>query len=349
MAVPQDWWIEAAVFDRSGVSRKEIAKRLHKDQAVITRLLGKRTGSSSNDLGQMQAVALIVRDAYVKLKSKGYYSQLLDVIYGPPSKRVTDYKARLARSGQWFGGSPPSGYKSGPDHILVPDANAPRIKRIYERIADGEPYWRVVRQERLRPRKAILKSRVYLGYIRFKGEEIQGSQQPLISEELWKRAQPWLAERPHGVNKVPFALKFLGSKYVLGDLEQVRKIREAFKMRVKGAKIADVAKHLGLAKTVTGKRLKDRRYVDAGVIDLATWQRTQKVPKVRPVAERLKLQGHETEAKIVEALRKGPTTSRQISVKIGRTQAAITGHLRSLQRAGRVTREPGSWSYTLST
>ena len=121
------------------------------------------------------------------------------------------------------------------------------------------------------------------------------------------------------------------------------KIRDAFRMRLKGDKIVEIAKHVGLEKGRTGERLKDRRYVDAGVIDLAMWQRVQKVRIVRPVAERLKLQGHQTEAKIVEILTQGPATVRAISEKMGLTDPGVRCHLQALRRAGKVSKEPRKW------
>src|SRR5438094_25373 len=82
----EDWWLEAWALERGALDRVDIARKLHRDPAEITRVLGKAQGSSPEDLGKLGTAALLARADYLKLQDAGIYSRLLDRVYGPSSK-----------------------------------------------------------------------------------------------------------------------------------------------------------------------------------------------------------------------------------------------------------------------
>ena len=110
-------------------------------------------------------------------------------------------------------GKLPYGYDRGPDHILVPNADAPTVQRMFAMIADGtytinstcdtlnrEGITAVgSHRERtvFKPTSLsrILHNRVYLGFVRSGGVEYQGRHTPLIDQATWDAAQQAMERR----------------------------------------------------------------------------------------------------------------------------------------------------------
>ena len=104
------------------------------------------------------------------------------------------------RQGYWMGGGGvPFGYDYDRNTgVLVPNADAPRVRQMYElylkgwsaqRIADllGLKYDRLVTQ--------ILTRKSNIGIITYKGEEYRGLHQPIVPEELFYLVQDRMRER----------------------------------------------------------------------------------------------------------------------------------------------------------
>ena len=107
-----------------------------------------------------------------------------------------------ASSGKWTGGNiPPYGYLYDSSlGILVPNPetchNVELIYRAYveEDLSPTQIMIRFGLKTEAHIRN-ILKNRVYIGYLTYKGEEFKGLHQSLISEELWEQAQERIKTR----------------------------------------------------------------------------------------------------------------------------------------------------------
>lgn len=110
------------------------------------------------------------------------------------------------KSGLWRGGGKiPYGYDYDSERgILVPNADAERVRLMYKLYLDGWSMMAIskymgLKYERLT--EQILKRRTNCGYIIYNGEEYKGKHEPIVSEEIFERAQKMMEERsraPYG-------------------------------------------------------------------------------------------------------------------------------------------------------
>jgi site-specific DNA recombinase len=126
-------------------------------------------------------------------------------------ERVIAGMERKAARGEWTAGQVPYGYTKHPRlHFLVPDpAEIPVVRIIFERYADrlegaqtiarwlAERGYRTRRGVPFNPKAVltILRNRVYIGEIFFRGTYYPGPHEPLIDLSLFDRTQQILAER----------------------------------------------------------------------------------------------------------------------------------------------------------
>lgn len=107
------------------------------------------------------------------------------------------------RQGYWMGGG---GVPFGYDYdqaagILVPNADAPRVRQMYELYLKGWSAQRIARAMGLKYDRLvtqILTRRSNIGLISYKGEEYRGLHQPIVSEELFYLVQDRMRERAAG-------------------------------------------------------------------------------------------------------------------------------------------------------
>lgn len=104
------------------------------------------------------------------------------------------------RQGYWMGGG---GVPFGYDYdrstgILVPNADAPRVRQMYELYLKGWSAQRIANRMGLKYDKLvtqILTRKSNIGLISYKGEEYQGLHQPIVPEELFYLVQDRMKER----------------------------------------------------------------------------------------------------------------------------------------------------------
>ncbi len=93
--------------------------------------------------------------------------------------------------GYWRGSAPPFGYDySREKNILVPNADAPKVKKIFELYCEGMSTTRLAELFGFKGDKQIcdiLDRKTYIGIIVNKGKEISGLHESIIPEELWQR------------------------------------------------------------------------------------------------------------------------------------------------------------------
>lgn len=104
------------------------------------------------------------------------------------------------RQGYWMGGGGvPFGYDYDPAAgILVPNADAPRVRQMYELYLKGWSPRRIAGLLGLKHDRQvtqILTRKSNIGLIPYKGEEYQGRHQPIVSQELFYLVQDKLKER----------------------------------------------------------------------------------------------------------------------------------------------------------
>lgn len=129
------------------------------------------------------------------------------------ARKVKDNLAYKARQGGWVG-QWPIGYEKDGQGRLIPSADAPIVRVIFEHYVSGK-YTDATLADELNARgyqtidtktgnrgrferesvRTILKNRAYLGYVSNGEAEYPGQHEPLISEELWTAVQTIREER----------------------------------------------------------------------------------------------------------------------------------------------------------
>lgn len=104
------------------------------------------------------------------------------------------------KNGLWMGGGRvPFGYDYNKElGIIVPNADALKVKRIYELYLQGYSPQRIARMLDLKYDKLvtqILKRKSNTGVIVYKGVEYEGLHQPIVSKEIYQRAMQKMKER----------------------------------------------------------------------------------------------------------------------------------------------------------
>lgn len=104
------------------------------------------------------------------------------------------------KAGLWPGGGRiPFGYDYDSEKgILVPNADAETVKRIYELYLQGYPMYKIARMTGLKYERLavqILKRKSNAGYIEYNGEEYKGKHEAIVSEETYRDAMKLMEER----------------------------------------------------------------------------------------------------------------------------------------------------------
>lgn len=118
------------------------------------------------------------------------------------TERFTMGRIGRAKNGYFHGGAmPPVGYDYTDGHLIVNDYEALQVKVLYERFIKGYPLhdcWRYMQKNYTTKYGAwgsetlvrkVLKNRVYIGEVSYKGVHYRGIHKPIISDELYQRAQ----------------------------------------------------------------------------------------------------------------------------------------------------------------
>ncbi|KXW57543.1 DNA-invertase hin [Ferrovum myxofaciens] len=132
-------------------------------------------------------------------------------------ERIRDKIAASKRKGMWMGGYPPLGYDVRDRHLIINDAEAATMRRIFQRFSevrsatalcrelalDGitTKMWKTadgnVRNGTPMDKKYLakaLRNPIYVGEIRHKGVVHTGQHEPIITRQSWDRVQAILAE-----------------------------------------------------------------------------------------------------------------------------------------------------------
>lgn len=134
------------------------------------------------------------------------------------AKATHDRMMSIAARGEWPAGRAPFGYRrrEKKNNVLYPDpVNAKIIRDIFDMYARencptmsiARKYYRKISKNQI---LAILRNPVYIGMIRYGGEEFKGKHEPLIDADTWLKAQAKLPnseehERPKA-RRYPYLL-----------------------------------------------------------------------------------------------------------------------------------------------
>jgi site-specific DNA recombinase len=141
-------------------------------------------------------------------------------------ERIRDKIAASKRKGMWMGGTVPLGYDARDRRLVVNEAEAATVNRIYERYLELGSV-RLLRGD-LERREIVSKVRVskngvrsggrqfsrgalyellsnpiYLGEIRHKKERHPGQHQPIMSRELWEKVPATLVRSGCHASRTP--------------------------------------------------------------------------------------------------------------------------------------------------
>lgn len=124
-------------------------------------------------------------------------------------ERIRDKVAASRKRGIWMGGYVPLGYDVQDRKLVVNDAEAASVRRIFERFVElgsATVLARELRREGVRNKQGtlidkgylyrLLKNRVYRGEAVHKGKSYPGEHDAIIDEALWDRAHAILQESP---------------------------------------------------------------------------------------------------------------------------------------------------------
>ena len=124
-------------------------------------------------------------------------------------ERIRDKVAASRKRGIWMGGYVPLGYDVQDRKLVVNDAEAASVRRIFERFVElgsATVLARELRREGFRNKQGtlidkgylyrLLKNRVYCGEAVHKGKAYPGEHDAIIDDSLWVRAHAILQESP---------------------------------------------------------------------------------------------------------------------------------------------------------
>lgn len=116
-------------------------------------------------------------------------------------ERMTMGKDARIRQGKWTGGVPPFGYDYKDGNLIVNRTEADQVKELFDLFVSGKPLYRICdsfNEMGLRLRNGewnlwsaeyIIQNKIYCGYIRHRDGWFKGLHDPIISEELFEKAQ----------------------------------------------------------------------------------------------------------------------------------------------------------------
>ena len=124
-------------------------------------------------------------------------------------ERTRDKIAASRRKGMWMGGNVPLGYDVRDRKLVINEAEAIRVRRVFEtfvRIGSVTKMLPLLHTEGLRTKRGkpadkgylykIIKNRVYVGEAVHKGTAYPGEHEPIIERKLWDRVHSLLQESP---------------------------------------------------------------------------------------------------------------------------------------------------------
>ncbi len=142
-------------------------------------------------------------------------------------ERIRDKVAASKARGMWMGGKVPLGYDVRDRKLVVNEAEAARVRRVFELFAEtgsGVEAVRRLREEDVTAKSGraldkgdvykLLNNRTYAGEVAHKGQVYPGEHQAIVPRELWDRAHAVLQESPRSRasrnrNQTPALLKGL--------------------------------------------------------------------------------------------------------------------------------------------
>jgi DNA invertase Pin-like site-specific DNA recombinase len=143
------------------------------------------------------------------------------------SVRTKNKIASCRKSGLWTGGNPPLGYTNVNKRLVINNKTAPLIRFMYERFIETRSPTQVANELNLKrltlastKRVPIFKCKLisvflkrpcYKGYVLHEGEQYKGQHEPIVSEEMWNKAQDLLnmpsIKAPGEPNNIEYALR----------------------------------------------------------------------------------------------------------------------------------------------
>jgi DNA invertase Pin-like site-specific DNA recombinase len=124
-------------------------------------------------------------------------------------ERIRDKFAASRARGMWMGGSVPLGYDVRDRRLVVNEAEAAAVRRIFDGFAElrsGTALTKVLRAEGVTTKRGkaidksdvykILNNRTFIGEIKHKGNVYPGEQAAIVPCELWDRVHAILTESP---------------------------------------------------------------------------------------------------------------------------------------------------------
>lgn len=125
------------------------------------------------------------------------------------AERIRDKFAASRRKGMWMGGWAPWGYDVKDRKLVINEAEAAVVRRIYERfteIGSATELAKELKQQGVLTNRGravskgilykLLNNRVYIGEAVHKGQSYPGEHKAIISRELWERVHSILKESP---------------------------------------------------------------------------------------------------------------------------------------------------------
>lgn len=125
------------------------------------------------------------------------------------AERIRDKFAASRRKGMWMGGWAPWGYDVKDRKLVINEAEAAVVRRIYERfteIGSATELARELKEQEVLTNRGrmvskgilykLLNNRVYIGEAVHKGQSYPGEHKAIISRELWDRVHSILKESP---------------------------------------------------------------------------------------------------------------------------------------------------------
>ena len=137
------------------------------------------------------------------------------------SERIRDKIAASKAKGLWMGGTPPLGYDVVDRKLVVNETEAALVRDIFRRYAEHGSAAKIVRELEAEGRTTkswhtqsgrfhegrtidqqhvfyILRNRLYLGEMTFKGKSFPGQHEPIVDQMLWDAAHAFVARRKQG-------------------------------------------------------------------------------------------------------------------------------------------------------
>lgn len=148
------------------------------------------------------------------------------------TERFTMGRIGRAKSGYYHGGAtPPTGYDYIDGNLVVNEYEAVQVKEVFDRFLKGHSIHAIRRymNENFKTKSGawsshtlvlnILKNSVYIGKVKFGGEEYDGQHEPIISEETYQSAQKLLQSSEREAKKTtPQKFPFRASLLLTGLL-----------------------------------------------------------------------------------------------------------------------------------